>query len=108
MCGYSGWNADITGVRGALAQLIVDGHGQQHYDQGQQLGCSNNLCAYYQNLPGGESAQTAYSKVTDLVNHGCTQCGSCPTQDGNDVSTGEITLNYVTSACCTGPSCYCL
>lgn len=29
-------------------------------------------------------------------------CGSCPTKLGNDVNTGEITVNYVTSGCKEG------
>jgi len=29
-------------------------------------------------------------------------CGSCPTKPGNDVNTGEITVNYVTSGCKEG------
>lgn len=29
--------------------------------------------------------------------HGCDLCGSCPIKPGNDVSTGMITANYVSS-----------
>jgi ferredoxin len=29
-------------------------------------------------------------------------CGSCPTKPGNNVGTGEITVNYVSSACNEG------
>jgi hypothetical protein len=31
-----------------------------------------------------------------------TECGSCPTKAGNDVSTGQITVNYVGSGCKEG------
>jgi hypothetical protein len=48
-------------------------------------------------MTGGRSftkAQTLWY-IDALKDHGCTVCGSCPTDDGNNVNNGELTVNYV-------------
>ena len=39
----------------------------------------------------------ALTLLTELQSHGCTICGSIPTNSGNDVSTGELTVNFVST-----------
>ncbi|KAI4953704.1 hypothetical protein J4E91_002552 [Alternaria rosae] len=62
------------------------------------------ICAFPQKLKTDEKVNGSLikSKINDLVNHKCGRCGSCPTKPGNDVNTGEITVNYVTSGCKEG------
>lgn len=69
-------------------------------------------CAFFQNTGITNSAALAKEKIQDLNKHGCGGCGSCPTQAGNDVSTGELTVNFVSSPCCdlpttSGATCVC-
>jgi Kp4 protein len=35
----------------------------------------------------------------DRWDHGCRGCGSVPTNPGNDVKNGELTVNYVENPC---------
>mgnify|MGYP005988751167 CR=1 FL=1 len=92
----------------------------------EQLACSHgsqgSFCAFYQSGASG-SAKDAYNQVQQLLDHGtknnftsnhkgrnltlclgCGGCGSVPTvQDGsNDVSKGQLTVNYVTNPSCEG------
>ncbi len=60
-----------------------------------QIACEGNICAFYQNGPGYGNAGYAASKIRELINHGCSACGSAPTEPGNDVSLGQLTLNWV-------------
>ncbi|KAF2669833.1 killer toxin [Microthyrium microscopicum] len=69
------------------------------------IGCRHvvgGLCAIVQNIGGGNvEGLVVKQKVSDLLSHGCKGCGSCPVFPGNDVSTGEITVNYVKNHCGT-------
>lgn len=91
----------------------------------EQIACSHgsqgSFCAFYQSGASG-SAKDAYNQVQQLLDHGtcllhpqyvirnltlylgCGGCGSVPTvQDGsNDVSKGQLTVNYVTNPSCEG------
>jgi hypothetical protein len=41
------------------------------------------------------SGETVKNKLRDLWNHGCRGCGSCPVKPGNNVKSGQVTVNYV-------------
>lgn len=69
------------------------------------MSSQGNFCAFYQNGASG-TAQDAYDQLQGLLDHGCTVCGSIPTNDGNNVDDGELTVNYVSDPCCEG-QCYC-
>ena len=68
---------------------------------GQHIACSDNYCAFLQAVkaPDGRDATKTLGQVkqymNDLWNHGCRGCGSDPTEPGNDVSKGMLTVNYV-------------
>lgn len=51
-----------------------------------------------QNNGYGCTLGQAQQAVQNLVNYGCSICGSAPYVDGND-SDGEITVNYVNNEC---------
>lgn len=93
------------GAAGNLINLkaIVDNIGDRnrHYNTGQQIACTGSLCAFYQNGASGTAGQ-ASGLLQQLLDHGCKKCGSCPTQPGNDVSKGELTVNIVGSPSCQG------
>lgn len=61
------------------------------------VGDGTGICAFFQNTNGGGSGALAKQKAQDLINHGCSKCGSCPTQSGNNVADGELTVNWVSS-----------
>ena len=79
---------------------------QMYYDDGSKIAClpgakdqnkgNGGLCAYLQN---GANATGAELKVLvkKLQEHGCKKCGSIPTlvtQGINNVSKGELTVNW--------------
>ncbi|KAL3963619.1 hypothetical protein ACCO45_000623 [Purpureocillium lilacinum] len=74
-----------------------------------QLACAqgqySSICAFYQNGASG-TADRAAELLQGLIDHGCSECGSNPTQPGNDVSKGELTVNIVSAPCCKG-ACTC-
>ncbi|KAB8070990.1 killer toxin [Aspergillus leporis] len=72
----------------------------RHFNNGEHIACLNNklgtgICAFFQNTSGGGNGADAKRLVQDLLNHGCSACGSVPTNPGNDVSKGQLTVNYV-------------
>jgi len=73
------------------------------YSNGQQIACSGDYCAFLQNS-GGASGSQVISLINDIVNHGCSVCGSVPTgfPGSNDVSQGELTVNFVSNQDCQG------
>lgn len=76
----------------------------------EQLACSQgefgSICAFFQSGVSG-NVKLAHEKAGDLLKHGCKGCGSCPTKPGNNVATGQLTVNFVAKSCCKG-NCYCL
>ena len=77
--------------------------------------CSRTLgagwvCIFWQNGASGTLID-GLQHVDNLVHHGCKNCGSDPTEPGNNVKQGELTSNFVTHPCCVpGPideTCYC-
>ncbi|ATY60061.1 Killer toxin, Kp4 [Cordyceps militaris CM01] len=93
------------GAAGNLINLkaIVDGIADRGrgYATGQQIACTGSLCAFFQNGASGTAGQ-ASALLQQLLDHGCKKCGSVPTQPGNDVSRGELTVNIVGDAHCQG------
>lgn len=64
------------------------------FGPGEHIACCDHLCAFTQNTD--EDIDGAYAKqlIAAVHGHGCTRCGSAPFSD-NDVSEGELTVNYV-------------
>nr|Q90121.1 RecName: Full=KP4 killer toxin; AltName: Full=Fungal toxin KP4; AltName: Full=Killer protein 4; Flags: Precursor [Ustilago maydis virus P4]AAA75041.1 protoxin [Ustilago maydis virus P4]AAA89185.1 KP4 toxin [Ustilago maydis virus P4] len=60
-------------------------------------GTGNSISAYVQSTNNCISGTEACRHLTNLVNHGCRVCGSDPLYAGNDVSRGQLTVNYVNS-----------
>lgn len=93
------------GAAGNLINLkaIVDGIQDRgrHYNTGQQIACTGSLCTFFQNGASG-NAGDASGLLQQLLDHGCHKCGSVPTQPGNDVSKGELTVNVVGNPSCQG------
>ncbi|KAK5990862.1 KP4 killer toxin [Cladobotryum mycophilum] len=71
------------------------------YGTGQQLACTGSICAFYQNTGSGTAGQ-ASDLLQQLLDHGCKKCGSAPTNPGNDVSKGQLTVNVVSNPSCQG------
>jgi len=77
-------------------QAIPDGN---IFSNGVHIACVGGICAFLQNVasPGTKTAAQIKGFVTDLLNHGCTVCGSDPTEPGNNVDNGELTVNFVSN-----------
>ncbi|PHH60619.1 hypothetical protein CDD81_1409 [Ophiocordyceps australis] len=108
--GFCSFNtASLQTVHDQVGVLVATGGRDRHFNSGQQIACSHgsqgSVCAFYQSGASG-SAQDAYGQLQQLLNHGCRQCGSVPTHPGNDVSKGQLTVNYVSKPCCEG-DCHC-
>ncbi|KAL3675604.1 hypothetical protein R1sor_025552 [Riccia sorocarpa] len=76
-------------------QALNDGN---IYPNGQHIACSGNICAFLQNVSGTKTAAQIKGYVHRLLDHGCTKCGSVPTEPGNNVDFGELTVNAVDAA----------
>ncbi|EGR50067.1 uncharacterized protein TRIREDRAFT_3043 [Trichoderma reesei QM6a] len=79
---------------------VIAGQGDGVWGNGQQIGCvahvTGRLCAFYQNVGDRTfTTQQTLMYLDWLTDHGCTVCGSVPTDDGNNVDNGELTVNYV-------------
>ncbi|ATY60847.1 Killer Kp4 SMK-core [Cordyceps militaris] len=96
-------NASLREVLTQVQQIQAQGNGGHHYGTGVQL--ASSVCAFYQNGASG-TADRAAQLLQGLIDHGCSQCGSNPTEPGNDVSKGELTVNIVSGPCCSG-NCHC-
>ncbi|KAK5990863.1 hypothetical protein PT974_09138 [Cladobotryum mycophilum] len=101
-------DASLGDIKTQLQQLQAQGKGGKNYGSGVQLACTSGkyayICAFYQNGNGG-TVDNAVNLVQGLMDHGCSQCGSNPT-DGKDVGNGELTVNIVGNPCCHG-TCAC-
>ncbi|KAI1392624.1 killer toxin, Kp4/SMK-like protein, core [Hypoxylon trugodes] len=67
----------------------------QTFPNGAHIACSGHCCAFLQNVQGTKTGAQIKGFVGDLLAHGCGKCGSDPTEPGNNVNTGELTVNYV-------------
>jgi hypothetical protein len=65
---------------------------------------AEGLCVFPQKMKSGETVTGAVvkEKIERLKKHGCKGCGSCPIHPGNNVNTGEITVNFVRKGCGSG------
>lgn len=108
-CNGSG---DCAGTPGTLGDLIADAYQidpNRWYNNGEHIACSDNrggggLCAFFQNTLGGPGS-SVLTLLQDLQAHGCNKCGSIPVnfpQGDNSENHGELTVNFVVSAGCTG------
>lgn len=61
---------------------------------------NGGVCVFPQK--GGVTLKQARTLMDGLLQHGCTTCGSNPTQPGNNVNSGELTVNYVANPFCIG------
>jgi len=73
------------------------------YNNGEQIICSNNVCAYCQKS-GGAPGSSIVSLMELLLAHGCDVCGSIPLfyPSDNNVDNGELTVDYASSSCSVG------
>ena len=68
---------------------------------GLHIACANDLCAFLQKVVDSNNQPTTLPlgqvkvHLQNLIDHGCQACGSDPTQPGNDVNKGMLTVNYV-------------
>ncbi|KAG5659119.1 hypothetical protein KAF25_000321 [Fusarium avenaceum] len=112
-CRGSGWcninSASLNNVLTKAKQLQARGQGDHHWGEGVQIACSGgqwgSICAFFQSGASGNTDR-AVELVQGILDHGCTQCGSIPTEEGNNVDNGQLTVNYVENPCCDG-DCYC-
>ncbi|KAI9802869.1 MAG: hypothetical protein M1833_001468 [Piccolia ochrophora] len=86
-----------------IKDALVSFDGAQPFEGGEQLACKRiaggGVCAFFQNTNRG-TANQALDLIDRLISHGCHGCGSQPTDpSGNDVSHGELTVNFVTDPC---------
>lgn len=65
------------------------------FGNGQHIACVGHCCAFLQNISGTKTGAQVKGYVQQLLAHGCGKCGSQPTEPGNNVNTGELTVNYV-------------
>ncbi|KAJ7690988.1 hypothetical protein B0H17DRAFT_1201337 [Mycena rosella] len=68
------------------------------------IGGSGAVCAFLQNS-GGLGAVDIKPLAADLVNQGCTTCGSYPFPTGVNGVEGLFTFNYVGNANCSNAAC---
>ncbi|KAI0204136.1 killer toxin, Kp4/SMK-like protein, core [Astrocystis sublimbata] len=67
------------------------------FGNGQHIACSGHCCAFLQNISGTKNGGQIKGYVQQLLSHGCGKCGSVPTEPGNNVNTGQLTVNYVSN-----------
>ncbi|KAF5677112.1 killer toxin Kp4 [Fusarium circinatum] len=73
----------------------------RYYPAQQQIACTGDTCAFFQNGASGTAEQVS-ADLQALLDHGCKKCGSVPTQPGNNVADGQLTVNYVSHPNCQG------
>ncbi|EWG41398.1 hypothetical protein FVEG_03525 [Fusarium verticillioides 7600] len=102
-------NASLNDVLTQAKQLVARGQGDHFWPEHVQIACASgqygSICAFFQNGASGTTTR-AIDLIQGIIDHGCTQCGSIPTNPGNNVDSGELTVNYVQNPCCNG-NCYC-
>ncbi|KAH7186243.1 killer toxin Kp4/SMK [Fusarium flagelliforme] len=98
-CGVGGIfhlpNHDMKDVRDAVAA------GEEgNWANGEHVACVpfafGQLCAFYQGIGSRTfSKQQTVTYLDELLEHKCDKCGSIPTDPGNNVANGQLTVNYV-------------
>lgn len=97
-CTKGGGNAMVT-LRDAI---IRDIDRSRQYSKGQQIACTDsNICVFVQETDSTVSGDQIANLMPYLVDHRCANCGSVPLNypSSNDVSQGELTVNYVGNPC---------
>ncbi|KAJ7286381.1 Kp4-domain-containing protein [Mycena rebaudengoi] len=104
--GSSGCSGKPGNVASLLTGYINGVSDATNFNNGQQIACVDSICAFLQNT-NGKNGQQIKAVVGNIVNHGCTVCGSVPTDypGGNDVSAGQLTFNFVSNPACTAGLC---
>ncbi|KAI1085445.1 killer toxin [Whalleya microplaca] len=77
------------------------------FANGDHIACvEGGICAFLQNTNGLKGAELK-KLAPYIVEHGCTVCGSVPTDypKSNDVKKGELTFNYVSKPKCDNGLC---
>ncbi|KAH7263802.1 killer toxin Kp4/SMK [Fusarium tricinctum] len=103
------FGSSIQDIQDQVGIIVADGQGDRHFDTGAQIACTQgnqgSICAFYQSGASG-SAKDAFGHIQQIIDHKCSLCGSVPTQEGNNVDDGQLTVNFVSDACCEG-NCHC-
>ena len=86
-----------------LLKYIEGIDGNRWYVRGQQIACHGAHCAFIQSADGADGNRIR-ELARKIVAHGCRGCGSAPFAN-NDVSTGQLTFNYVDHQDCRGRLC---
>lgn len=98
-CGVGGIGHSPAGTLQQVRDKVAAGL-KGVWSNGQHVACvphaTGRLCAFYQNI-GSRTFNRGQSLtyLGYLLDHGCRVCGSVPTDDGNNVNNGELTVNYV-------------
>lgn len=85
-----------------LTNLINGIDPARWYNDGEQIVCVANMCAFLQNTQNGASGATVQSLAHFIPEHGCHACGSVPlyfASGDNDVADGELTYNFARNPC---------
>jgi len=85
-----------------LTNLLNNIDPARWYNDGEQIVCLANVCAYLQNTNSGASGATVQNLAHFIPEHGCHTCGSVPLNfafGDNDVADGELTFNFARNPC---------
>ncbi|KAF4336668.1 killer toxin Kp4 SMK-like core [Fusarium beomiforme] len=98
LCNLS-FGPSIQNIQDQIGNMIADGQGDRFFGDGAQIACTSgdagSICAFYQSGASG-TANDAFHQMQEIIDHGCKLCGSVPTQPGNNVANGQLTVNAVT------------
>ena len=96
--GYNGQNL--------LVEAVMEVNNNTIFTDGRNIACLRGmaaneidgaLCIWTWNTQNDTTGARVKEVVNQIVDHGCHQCGSAPTQPtGNDLSTGEVTIGWST------------
>ncbi|RGP81842.1 killer kp4 [Fusarium longipes] len=96
-----------VGNKGAFSQLVAQVRAidpNKTFRNGEHITCVdiNNIgnhpaiCAFYQNIGDRVfSVSQTQTYLQQILDHGCKLCGSVPTDAGNNVANGQLTVNVV-------------
>ncbi|KAL6695665.1 killer toxin Kp4/SMK [Trichoderma pleuroticola] len=98
-CGVGGIANSPKGTLSNVFDAVNSGP-EGNWGNGQQIACvglaTGRLCAFYQNVGNRVfSKGQTLNYLNQLLGHGCRVCGSVPTDSGNNVDNGELTVNFV-------------
>ena len=98
-CNVGGIGHSPAGTLEKVRDAVAAGP-EGEWSNGQQIACvphvTGRLCAFYQNIGNRRfnKGQTL-NYLAGLQGHNCRVCGSIPTDDGNNVENGQLTVNFV-------------